>query len=128
MAFVVTLNQTLTFRKSGEEGRQKCYSLGAAEYFAPALTGSDILKAVNDYFTAEDISWANCGGICSDGAAALTGHKKGFQTEVQQIRPHVNFIRCIIHREALASRDLEHKLKSVLQEAAKVVNFEKLTH
>jgi hypothetical protein len=37
MTFVVILNQTLTFRKSGEEGRQKCYSLGAAEYLAPAL-------------------------------------------------------------------------------------------
>jgi hypothetical protein len=53
---------------------------------------------VNDYLTAEDISWANCVGICTDGAAAFTGHKKGFQAEVQQIGPHVNFIYCIIHR------------------------------
>jgi hypothetical protein len=37
MAFVVLLNQTLTFRKSGEEGRQKFYPLGAAKYLAPAL-------------------------------------------------------------------------------------------
>jgi hypothetical protein len=50
-------------------------------------TGSDIFNAVNDHFTAEDISWANCVGICTDGAAALTGHKKGFQAEVQQIGP-----------------------------------------
>jgi hypothetical protein len=55
-------------------------------------TGNDILKAVNDYFTADDISWANCVGICTEGAAALTGHKKGFQVEVQQIGPHVNFL------------------------------------
>jgi hypothetical protein len=45
-------------------------------------TGSDIFKVVDDYYTAEDISWANCVGICTDGAAALTGHKKGFQAEV----------------------------------------------
>jgi hypothetical protein len=32
---------------------------------------------------------------------------------------------CIIHREALASRDLEPELHSVLQEAVKVVNFAK---
>jgi hypothetical protein len=76
-------------------------------------TGSDIFKAVNDYFTAEDITWANCIGICTDGTAALTGHEKGFQADVQQIGPHVNFIHCIIHREALASRDLEPKLNSV---------------
>jgi hypothetical protein len=36
--------------------------------------------------------WANCISICTDGAAALTEHKKGFQVEVQQIGPHVNFI------------------------------------
>jgi hypothetical protein len=39
-------------------------------------TRSEIFKAVNDYFTAEDIPWANCVGICTDGAATLTGHKK----------------------------------------------------
>jgi hypothetical protein len=87
--------------------------------------GSDILKAVNDCFTAQDISWANCVGICTDGAVALTGHKKGFQAEVQQTGTHVNFIHCIIHREALASRDLEPKLHSVLQQVVKVVNFVK---
>jgi hypothetical protein len=64
-------------------------------------------------------------GICTDVAAALTGHKKGFQAEAQQIGPHVNFIHRIIHREALASRDLEPKLHFVLQEAVKVVNFVK---
>jgi hypothetical protein len=88
-------------------------------------TGSDIFKAVNDYFTAEDISWANCISICTDGAAALTGHKKGLQAKVQQIGSHVNFIHYIIHRETLASCDLEPKLHSVLQEAMKVVNFVK---
>jgi hypothetical protein len=72
---------------------------------------------MNDYFTAEDISWANCVGICTDGTAALTGHKKGFQADVQQIGPHVNFIDCIIRRGALISRALEPKLHSVLQEA-----------
>jgi hypothetical protein len=91
-------------------------------------TGNDIFKAVNDCFTAEDISWANCICICTDGVAALTGHKKGFQAEVQQIGAHVNFIHSIIHREALASHDLEPKLHSVLQEAVKVVNFVKAPH
>jgi hypothetical protein len=50
-------------------------------------TGNDIFKAVNDCFTAEDISWANCVGICTDGAAALTGQKKGFQVEAENWSP-----------------------------------------
>jgi hypothetical protein len=64
-------------------------------------------------------------GICTDVAAALTGHKKGFQAEVQHIGPHVNYIHFIIHTEALASRDLEPKLHSVLEDAVIVVNFAK---
>jgi hypothetical protein len=78
-----------------------------------------------DYFTAEDISWANCVGICTGEAAALTGHKKGFQAEVQQMGRHMNFVHCIMHREAFAPHDLEPKLHSVLQEAVKVMNFVK---
>jgi hypothetical protein len=69
--------------------------------------GSDVFKAVNDYITSEDISLSNCVGICTDGAVVLTGHKKRFQAEVRQVAPHVNFIHSIVHREALASRDLQ---------------------
>jgi hypothetical protein len=41
-----------------------------------------MFKAVNDYFTAEDISSANSFGMCIDGVVALTVHKKGFRAEV----------------------------------------------
>jgi hypothetical protein len=68
---------------------------------------------VNDYFTAEDISWANCVSTCTDRAAAFTGHTKGFQAEVWQIASHVNFIHCTIYIEALASPDLEPEFHSV---------------
>jgi hypothetical protein len=44
-----------------------------------------MFEAVNDYITSEDTSLSNCVGICTDGAAALTGHKKGFQAEVRQV-------------------------------------------
>jgi hypothetical protein len=36
---------------------------------------------MNDFITSEDISWSNCVGICTDGAAVLTEHKKGFQVK-----------------------------------------------
>jgi hypothetical protein len=77
-----------------------------------------MFQAGNDYFTTEDISWANCIGICRDG----TGHKTHFLVEVRKIAPHANFIHCITHKEGLESRDLEPKLQFVLQGAVKVVN------
>jgi hypothetical protein len=86
-------------------------------------TGSDIFKAVNDYFTAEIFLGQTASVSVQTEQQLLTGHKKFFQAEVQQIGPHVNFIHCIIHRQALVSRDLQPILHSVLQEAVKVVNF-----
>jgi hypothetical protein len=65
-------------------------------------TGNDMFRAVNYCISSEDIYWSNCVSICIDGAA-LTGHKRGFQAEVRQVAPHVNFIHCIIQRHALAS-------------------------
>jgi hypothetical protein len=38
-------------------------------------------------FTTEDIVWAGCVSIRTDGAVALPGMKKGFQAEVWQIAP-----------------------------------------
>jgi hypothetical protein len=35
-----------------------------------------MFKAVNGCITSEDVSWSEYIGICTDGAAALTGHKK----------------------------------------------------
>jgi hypothetical protein len=52
-----------------------------------------MIKTVSDSITSEDISWSNCVGICTNGAAtALTTQKKGFQAGVRQVVPHINFI------------------------------------
>lgn len=60
--------------------------------------------AVNDYFTSDVIPWADCVGFCTYQAAALTGRKKGFQAEAQQIGLRVNLMHCIIGRNVLAPR------------------------
>jgi len=86
-------------------------------------TGQDIFLTVNDFFNANNISWKNCLSITSDGAAALTGIKKGFKGKVIEIAPHVIFIHCIIHRQAIAAKKLEPKLHEVFQEVISVVNY-----
>jgi hypothetical protein len=43
--------------------------------------------------------------VCSDGAAALTGVKKGFTARVKEVAPHVIFQHCMIHKEALVSKN-----------------------
>lgn len=86
-------------------------------------TGEDIFIKLDYKLKEEGLSWDECIGMCTDGAAAMVGKKKGLKARVLQVAPHVNFTHCIIHREALASKTLDPELKSVLETATKIVNY-----
>jgi len=64
-----------------------------------------------------------CKAICTDGAAALTGSKKGFRAKVNKISPSILFTHCMIHKEALAAKKLEPFVNKVLQDAISIINF-----
>ena len=88
-------------------------------------TGNDIFNMLNNFLETEDLKWSNCVGVCTDGAASMTGDKKGLKAKIKEVAPHVCFTYCIIHREVLATKNLDVEAKTVLQEAIKVVNFVK---
>ena len=41
-------------------------------------TGMDIFQKVDTFFTNIGLQWKDCVAICTDGAAAMTGHTAGF--------------------------------------------------
>ena len=86
-------------------------------------TGSDIFTKLDTKIQKEGLSWDQCVGVCTDGAGAMLGKRKGLKAKVLQVAPHINFTHCIIHREALASKALNPELSSVLQTAIKIVNY-----
>jgi hypothetical protein len=77
-------------------------------------TGHDIFMFINTFFENNKISWSMCKAICTDGAAALTGSKKGFRAKVNEISPNILFNHCMIHREALSDKKLEPFVNKVL--------------
>ncbi|XP_008185519.1 protein FAM200A-like [Acyrthosiphon pisum] len=52
-------------------------------------TGNDIFTLNDTFFENNEISWSMCKAICTDGAAALTGSKKGFRAKVNDISPSI---------------------------------------
>ena len=40
-------------------------------------TGEDIFRATDDFFETYGIQWSNCISVCTDGAAAMMGNKRG---------------------------------------------------
>ena len=45
-------------------------------------TGNDIFIKVDTFFKGVGFSWDNCIGVCTDGAAVMTGKNIGFQSKV----------------------------------------------
>ena len=90
----------------------------------PGLTtGSEIFRLLNTYFSEKDINWANCVGVCTDGAASITGYRSGVVAKIKEVaHKEMLFTHCIIHREHLASKKLSPDLKNVLTNAVKIVN------
>lgn len=87
-------------------------------------TGKDIFKAIDDYFKLRNLSWKDCVGLCTDGAAAMTGHKTGLPSLVRkEANSDIVLTHCIIHREMLAAKSLTPDLNVVLTTVVKAVNF-----
>ncbi len=68
-------------------------------------TGEDIFYLMDSFFSANEIDWARCVGICTDGAKSMTGRHTGAVAFIRKVAPSVSWIHCSIHREALATKE-----------------------
>jgi len=69
--------------------------------------------------------WGRVVDCCIAGAPLMVGRNIGFQGILQRKFPYMHIKHCIIHREALASKELLFVFNEVMQVVIKVVNFVK---
>ncbi|GFU07334.1 SCAN domain-containing protein 3 [Trichonephila clavipes] len=91
---------------------------------ATAIALFDIL---NNFINEANIEWKNCVGICTDGARTMSGRFKSIQALVKQKSPLCIWTHCMIHREALASKEISPGLNIVLMTVVTVVNYIKMS-
>ncbi|XP_060764599.1 SCAN domain-containing protein 3-like [Neoarius graeffei] len=85
-------------------------------------TGAELFRALDGYVSGK-LDWSFCIGVCTDGAAAMTGRLSGFTARLSEVAPDCEHTHCVIHREMLASRKLSPELNAVLNDVVKMVNF-----
>ena len=84
-------------------------------------TAAELFRALDGYVSGKFV-WSFCIGVCTDGAAAMTGQLSGFTARVREVAPDCEPTHCVIHREMLASRKIPAELNSVLNDVVKVIN------
>lgn len=89
-----------------------------------STTSEEIFGHVTSYFEMKNISLNKCVGICTDGAAAMTGQHKGLVTRLKRVaHPDLKVTHCFLHREQLAAKDMSSNLHEVLNECVTIVNY-----
>ena len=83
------------------------------------------MNSISEFFETEDLQWEKLCGVCTDGAPEMLGSKSGFQMAVKEKSPLVKGVHCMIHRYALACKNLPSSLKNVLSSVVKIGNFVK---
>lgn len=86
-------------------------------------TGEAVFNELNEFFMRSQIPWGHCVGICTDGAASMTGRKSGVVARVKEVAPAATSTHCMIHREVLAAKNMEESLEEVFSSCVKIINF-----
>lgn len=86
-------------------------------------TAEELFKIIDSYLKEANLKWEDCVGICTDGAQAMAGKRRGLQALIKRVSPNVQWTHCMIHRKALASKQLSPKLNDVMTDVIATVNY-----
>jgi len=87
------------------------------------MTAVQIFRLLDDFLTENQIPWTNCIDVCTDGARAMTGATAGAIAKIKEKSNETTSSHYILHRHALAMKNIPLCLKNVLDEAIKIVNL-----
>ena len=99
------------------EGFLFCYAMPSR------TTGEEVFKGLHNFFSQSGLSWDCCIGICTDGAASMTGKRSGVVARVKQVAPGISATHCMIHRESLATKNIGQSFSEVLSGCISIINF-----
>lgn len=86
-------------------------------------TAEELFQILDTYLKEASLKWEDCVGICTDGGQVMAGKRGGLQALIKRISPNVQWTHCMIHREALASKQLSLELNDVMTHIIATVNY-----
>ncbi|KFM58672.1 SCAN domain-containing protein 3, partial [Stegodyphus mimosarum] len=86
-------------------------------------TALALFAILNGFMNEPRIEWKTCIGICTDGARSMSGRFQSMQALVKQQSPQCVWTHCMIHREALASKEISPGLNIVSTAVVTVVSY-----
>ncbi|XP_023211413.1 zinc finger BED domain-containing protein 5-like, partial [Centruroides sculpturatus] len=105
------------------EGANVCEDLLFCKEMTDTRKASDLFAIIDSYMKENKIQWENCVDVCTDGACTMSGQYGGLQALIKTKAPNAKWTHCVIHRKALATKNISPELNIVIDIIIKVVNF-----
>uniref|UniRef100_A0A3Q3KTM0 HAT C-terminal dimerisation domain-containing protein n=1 Tax=Mastacembelus armatus TaxID=205130 RepID=A0A3Q3KTM0_9TELE len=86
-------------------------------------TAEECFRCMDNYFTENGLDWQNCVGVCSDGAASMTGRQRGVIRQILDRAPEAKWTHCFLHRESLTAKKMSPEFHEVMDVTVKTINF-----
>ena len=102
-----------------------CEDLLFCRYIQSRATDDELFELLDWYLTEHGLKWENCVSVCTDGAQTMAGKRRGLHGLIKRVSPNAKGTNCVIHRQALASKQLSPELNKVLADVVNVLNFMK---
>uniref|UniRef100_UPI0035902564 zinc finger BED domain-containing protein 5-like n=1 Tax=Myxine glutinosa TaxID=7769 RepID=UPI0035902564 len=85
-------------------------------------TAAEIFAVVNKHIALHSLRWEDCVGVCTDGAASMSGRRSGVVKLIEDVAPEARWTHCFLHREAFAAKKMSPGLAEVMDIAVKTIN------
>jgi len=86
-------------------------------------TANEVMRCLDSHFTSKGIDWKKCVGVCTGGAASMTGVHDSVVKQILGIAENAKWTHCFLRRQNLATRHMSPELHEVLSIAVKTVNY-----
>uniref|UniRef100_UPI00358F5488 SCAN domain-containing protein 3-like n=1 Tax=Myxine glutinosa TaxID=7769 RepID=UPI00358F5488 len=94
----------------------------ACDELQTRTTVAEIFAVINKHIALHSLRWEDCVGVCTDGAASMTGRRSGVIKLIQDVAPEASWTHCFLNREALAAKEMSPGLAEVMDIAVKTIN------
>lgn len=94
-----------------------------SQFLTAGITSEDIFNSISNFVEKNDLDWNKLIELCTDGAPAMIGVRSDLAIKLKEKSPAMVSTHCFIHRQALASKPLPHKLRQTLDSAIRIVNY-----
>ena len=85
--------------------------------------GVDIFNKLKENLNKFNLNLNNCIGVCTDGAPSMTGRHNGLYSYILKESENSIMTHCMIHKTALASKNLPAFFQKILENNTEIVKF-----